>query len=308
MGDTVVKAIADLVNWAGSLTILPGENGAKAALRSAAERVSQNSFKRGGNFQMAVPGRPLPYQAGDNTETEKKLTVQEHAMNRLSSLLEEEELKEAKEAGKHGDSTQRDMHLYHYILSREIRNLMKDVEASPPKTYSYHDWAWYLKLLGQDEQDASRHRRAPAKPDQPSQDAGKELEYLGQASGTNDDLTWSWLGTRSPLMGNKAEAEWLLEKMSAALERELYNMHSGKASRRKPPISFDDILNKEEERTGPEGAREVDEAVDGKDDKDDKDDEKTAEKQSRESSKSSAEDRPTSDEKEVKDEPSAERE
>lgn len=289
MGDTVVKGVADLVNWTGQLTILPGENGVKAALREAAERVKQNSVLRGKNFQTAVPGRALPYKAGmdDGTEARKR-TVNEHTLHRLSEYLEESELKEAKEASKHGDPTQRDMHLYHYMLSHEIRQLMKDVQASPPKAYSYHDWAWYLKLLGQDEQDPKHHRSPPIKPEQKADGTGSGLEHLGQGQGDSGDLTWSWLGTRSPLMGNKTEAEWILEKLSKALEQELYNMHSGKAPKRKPPISFDDILKKEKERTGSEGARNVDQAVDGKENGHEVE---GAEKQWSESSKSPGEDK-----------------
>jgi potassium channel subfamily K len=257
MGDTVVKSIADLVNWTGTLTILPGENGMKAAWRSGLQALAK---RLPGGFHMMLPGKAFGDKANAFSEEKKQPSVQQHAFDKLSKYIEDSQLDEAREAGKHGDSHQRDHHLYLYVLSKEIRHLMKDVNESPPKTYSYHDWAWYLKLLGQDERDRSNHRDPPIEPDQKREDAKNEREYLGQGGGTNGELTWSWLGTRSPLMGNKSEAEWLLESLSTALERELYNMHSNSGPRRRAPISFNDVLKKEKEHN--EAASETEDVKD----------------------------------------------
>lgn len=53
-----------------------------------------------------------------------------------------------------------------------------------------------------------------------------------------DDLLseWSWLSEESPLMSRKSESEWILERLSAALVRELNRQRKG--SRRHPPISM----------------------------------------------------------------------
>jgi potassium channel subfamily K, other eukaryote len=51
-------------------------------------------------------------------------------------------------------------------------------------------------------------------------------------------VSWSWLSNESPLMSRKCEAEWILERLSAALERELNR--SRKGFKRKPPISLSD--------------------------------------------------------------------
>jgi potassium channel subfamily K len=37
-------------------------------------------------------------------------------------------------------------------------------------------------------------------------------------------VKWSWIGNRSPLMGNKEEAEWVLERLTRTLQRELEEM------------------------------------------------------------------------------------
>lgn len=262
MGDTVVKSIADFVNWTGSLTILPGENGPKAAWRSAVQALGK---RLPGSFATQFPGKSTPKSDNDESWRHGSETVEQHLIERLTSHIEDEQLAEAREAGKHGDTTERDHHLYLYVLSKELRQLMKDVQESPPKKYSYHDWAWYLKLLGQDENDRSKHRSPPIEPEQKRRDAEGEREHLGLGGGKKGNLTWSWLGTPSPLMGSKNEADWLLENMSAALERELYELHSNKKTKRKSPISFDDVAKKADEDTSGDahGIKEAKKAANG---------------------------------------------
>jgi potassium channel subfamily K len=59
-------------------------------------------------------------------------------------------------------------------------------------------------------------------------------------SHTQDFLrSWSWLSRDSPLMSSKSEAEWILDRLSAALERELYRQQSGR--REQPPIGLRDV-------------------------------------------------------------------
>ncbi len=51
-------------------------------------------------------------------------------------------------------------------------------------------------------------------------------------------LDWSWLSNESPLMSRGSEAEWILDRLSAALERELNRQRKG--YKRRPPISLKD--------------------------------------------------------------------
>lgn len=48
---------------------------------------------------------------------------------------------------------------------------------------------------------------------------------IGQAAGNNGEkrVPWSWLGPRSPLMSSTDESKWLLERLMAALEKELWS-------------------------------------------------------------------------------------
>jgi len=268
MGDTVVKGFEDFTIWAGSLTILPGEKGARATLKSSINKVTRQRLFKADTFRMGLPPGFLPFgdESKHKAEDEEKHTIEDHAANRLYSYVEETELQEASEAQEKGDITERDTHLYHYVLAKEVRNLMTDVNASPPRQYNYREWAWYLKLMGQDENDESQHRKPPVKVrSKAGPGRGKvELEQLGEASGEDGGLKWSWLGTRSPLMGNKSEAEWLLQKLSAVLERELENVRrGGSKDERRPPISLAD-LQKEQRDVRRERAR--DERIGSSDD------------------------------------------
>lgn len=220
MGDTVIKAFKDLTIWVGSLTVLPGEAGLMASLKVGLKRLEQGKLSKRDDQRDATLG-----------------TSETSAMERLAEHIEEEELGEAEEAGEHGDTLERDIHFYHFVLAKEIRQLMKDVDASPPKQYTYNEWAYYLRLIGQDESDAARHRKPKIqghKHDKPD---------LGTADGGEEGHAWSWLGIRSPLMGNKNEAQWLLHRMSTTLELEMRKMRSPDAKKRKdpPPISMAEI-------------------------------------------------------------------
>lgn len=241
MGDTVVKAFEDFTIWAGSLTILPGENGARATLRASIDKITRQRLFKADTFQM---GQLLvPYSGENKGEQEEMRTIEDHAVDQLTAYVEKAEIEDAAAAESHGDTLERDIHLYHFVLAKELRNLMRDVSASPPRQYSYREWAWYMKLMGQDENDESLHRKPPVKV-RSRKPLGRDktvLEKLGKADGEGGDLRWSWLGTRSPLMGNKSEAEWLLEKLSTVLERELLKLRSGEAKKTKPPISLADI-------------------------------------------------------------------
>lgn len=112
-----------------------------------------------------------------------------------------------------------------------------DTTASTPKKYSYDEWVYFLRLLGEDEHDASTHKHAPDLENKTSRHdddatrqrafdlSGQEGAYgKGSKKGTDkkeEKVKWSWIGNRSPLMGDKEEAEWLLEKLFIRLEESL---------------------------------------------------------------------------------------
>jgi len=244
MGDTVVKGFSDFTIWAGSLTILPDEGGTRASIKASASKLSRGRLFHSEELHVDKPPGLLPH--GDGNDTKKKNNLEDVALDRAASHVEDEELGEAEDAGERGDYLERDIHFYHYVLAKELRNVMRDVETSPPKQYSYQEWAYYLKLIGEDEAEAANHRRPPIKPE--NRDA-PDLGTAGRSDAKHEDAgvgatkPWSWLGIRSPLMGNKNEADWIMERLSATLENELKKMRSRdpEEQKRPPPISMSDL-------------------------------------------------------------------
>lgn len=112
-----------------------------------------------------------------------------------------------------------DRHDYHLLLIDEISRVTQHLKSRPPRKYDFHEWAWYLRLIGEDESSADTHKKAVPK----SKKKGKDQDQ-GAEGGARDEpekLQWSWVGSRSPLMGSQEEAEWILEKLEQKLAGEL---------------------------------------------------------------------------------------
>ncbi|KAK8185347.1 uncharacterized protein BKA78DRAFT_346679 [Phyllosticta capitalensis] len=265
MGDTVVKSFADFTIWLGSLSVLPDESGIRATVKSNLAKVRQsNLLKRDASLPNKNQSNTAEKPEDNDIPKDPKIHLDSVALNRLAKHIEDEELWEAEEAGERGDALDRDIHFYHFVLAREIRRLMRDAAAAPPVRYPYAEWAYYLRLLGQDEADPKRHRKPPVKPHRGGGGGGGSLRHrntttasdhrpdLGVAGGAPQEgggggssYSWSWLGTRSPLMGSKTEAQWILERMSATLEAELRKMRAkgySRETRERPPVSMEDLL------------------------------------------------------------------
>ncbi|ROW01250.1 hypothetical protein VMCG_05891 [Cytospora schulzeri] len=115
-----------------------------------------------------------------------------------------------------------DIHDYHLILIDEISRVTQHMKTQPPRKYSFAEWAWYLKLIGEDERSAQRHQKAV--PQDRKKPPGQGGDDGGEQSPIKEDrekLQWSWVGSRSPLMGSQEEAEWILEKLEQKLSNEL---------------------------------------------------------------------------------------
>ncbi|KAK4539890.1 hypothetical protein LTR36_010284 [Oleoguttula mirabilis] len=283
MGDTVVKWVSDLTVLVGSITVLPGEQGFRAGTKSVLQNMLANIKESLQNF--TPPGLLGDRPGGHGIKHEKRIDSSEHerhmmdrVADRLTSHVEKEELQEAKQAERQGDDLEADIHFYHYVLARECRNVQKDLSATPPKQYTWQDWEYFLKLMG-NEDDPKDYpgqkqpdilvpealRMAPssgsAGSDQTMTDGAvdreTEMKEWKQAHEkhkkfrphpdrknkrqltTMDVLDWSWLSDKSPLMGSRSEPEWILERLSAALERELNRQRKG--FKRQPPISMSEV-------------------------------------------------------------------
>jgi potassium channel subfamily K len=222
MGDTIIKAFKDFTIWIGSFTVLPDENGLASAVKVGIGRMKR--------------GKVWKEKALDHKDTPG--ASERRGLDRVAEHVEEEELGQAEESGKHGDYLERDIHFYHFVLAKEVRQMLSDMQTSPPRQYTYEEWTYYLRLLGQNEEDASGHRR----PEDQHQHSKGDAPDIGTAD-DGDDINWSWLGIRSPLMGNTNESEWLLQRLATKLEAEMRKLSSPNEKERteKPPISMADM-------------------------------------------------------------------
>ena len=253
MGDTVIKGIRDLTLWLGAFTVLPGEDSTTKKVKAVAQKVKHQGNVVGHESpagEMQPGGVDLPDSDIDLEEARKRKTPQTKttkASDRLGSEFEQRELDEAEEAKQKGDKLSEDSHLYHFLLVKEIRKVMKDAGEEPPKKYAFAEWAWFMRLLGEDEKDSRYHRQAPdSKPEkgqmgtattkagERSDGTIEEGEDLANSSGdglkspdksiaksTAETTPWSWVGERSPLMGDTSEPDWVLERLCERLESQL---------------------------------------------------------------------------------------
>jgi potassium channel subfamily K, other eukaryote len=113
---------------------------------------------------------------------------------------------------------------YHSMLIKEINSVIRHLNSNPPRKYTFSEWSRYLKLIGEDESDPITHGVAHRKVRVDG--AGVGTAASGEACGEEAGTKWSWLGERSPLMGNKGEAEWVLGRLTRTLEKELEAMKS----------------------------------------------------------------------------------
>jgi len=72
-----------------------------------------------------------------------------------------------------------------YLIMKEMENVVEHMNASPPRQYTFAEWTWFLKLLGEDE------------------------------------TSWSWLGAKSPIITTTDEPSWVLKRLMARLRDEL---------------------------------------------------------------------------------------
>ena len=250
MGDTVVKGIRDLTLWLGEFTVLPGEAGARHRFKSLVDQTLGGKISRGASDVDAPPG----FLSGGKDKDEEKANVggpRAAGTDLLARNVENDELKAAQDAKARGEILRADSHVYHYLLIKEFRSVMKHLNESPPRKYSYDEWAWFLKLMGEDEAHHASHRAPPVKITNASPEKEPDMQQ-GQTDDKEGEIRqWSWLGNRSPLMGETEEAEWVLERLSMTLEKEL-KKQSDANDRARAANHSGDLVKKVESSDGSE--------------------------------------------------------
>ncbi|KAG9231192.1 potassium channel-like protein [Amylocarpus encephaloides] len=242
MGDTIVKVIRDLTLWVGNVTLLPGDKGFKSSLKESINKLSLGKLFSDYDPEEAPPGilgdSKRRHSSSSNQDEGRKSHKNdpESAAQKEDFSHAKEERKSALKRGKHNDKLPSSKHHYHLMLIKEISSVIQHLNSSPSREYSFEEWAWYLKLVGEDEDDARMHRKPINKPKGEADHEG----FGGLEIGTNGSepgeeakpVKWSWVGNRSPLMGNKEEAEWVLERLTKTLERELQSIRDEEMERK----------------------------------------------------------------------------
>lgn len=170
---------------------------------------------------------PSSKRAGDgSSSTSSKKTRRGHSNNDISAqTVSMTRAPSMARTGAQLPAVPDDPHDYMVVLIDEISLVTQHMKSHPPRKYSFEEWAWYLRLIGEDEGSAETH----TKPVPRSRRRNKKNETGGSVEGKTqgDDpgrLQWSWVGSRSPLMGSQEEAEWILEKLEQRLAEELRAM------------------------------------------------------------------------------------
>ncbi|KAL1301593.1 hypothetical protein AAFC00_005823 [Neodothiora populina] len=249
MSDTVVQFFSNVTIWIGTLTVLPGEGGFRA---TAKEQLKQVPISKLNPKKFASHHAP-DFARGSHARDEETyndgehVTIHDRIADRLATHLKGDELHAAAKAQQSGDTLDRDLHFYHFVLACESKRLLEHLSASPPKQYEWSEWEYFLKLMAI-EYDESMLTGQEVVPE------GLRLpETKEEWEEKKRRYRWSWLGEKSPLMGHQTETEWILERLSACLEKELRNsrlLHGKRDKRTVPPISLRDLIKRGQAKDG----------------------------------------------------------
>ncbi|KAI4715701.1 voltage-gated potassium channel [Aureobasidium sp. EXF-10727] len=241
MGDTVVQLFSNATEWIGSLTVLPSEQGIRSALQAAWNSLTATHPIHHSHHDLH-PGGVSQTETGRSEDQDQHMTMTDRIADRMARHLEAEELEDALTAEQHGDSLERDIHFFNFLLARETQRLLKDLNASPPKRYEWGEWEYFLKLMANDADapDLSGDVLVPEELRLPETREEWKIKHI--------EHRWSWLSRASPLMGHQSETEWILERLGACLERELRESrllpYRTREERRPPPVSMYDMIRR----------------------------------------------------------------
>ncbi|PKS08653.1 hypothetical protein jhhlp_005042 [Lomentospora prolificans] len=221
--ETIVKVVRVVTLELGKRTVLPGEHGSEGDLETILYMLSFGRlFKRKFSLENDLYVQPkrsrLECDSVDeqvdcdlSNDDPSRGGVAQPSSSRPPSAAEQQ-----------------------YRLISAISTIARDLRAEPNKHYPYEQWAYYLRLLGEDEGSGSTHRMPNIKLAMArrrnrmcrcmipwawdDEDSGSQHE---EGASHEEGVRWSWLGNRSPLMKQVTEGEWLLEKLTKKLKGEL---------------------------------------------------------------------------------------
>ncbi|KAF4831521.1 Outward-rectifier potassium channel TOK1 [Colletotrichum tropicale] len=218
-GDTVVKAIRDATLELGNVTILPGERGFRKELLALLDRWTCGVIFKGSlmdekdELPPGFLGNAHRLEQGsseeDDNDTDAYSSVPDPTSGRQQSRVRDPTAPLPSSRAE-----------YHFLLISEIAAVRQHSKQKPAKKYSFAEWAWYLKLIGEDESSSATHRKA--RPHIHSKKKkSRRRKVRDEDMECPDEDKWSWVGSQSPLMGSLEECEWIIEKLTEKLRDEL---------------------------------------------------------------------------------------
>ena len=107
-------------------------------------------------------------------------------------------------------------------LALAIRKTADDLKAGIPKKYDYEEWVEFTRLI---------------------RFTTRSLEELEEDE-DHGVVNWDWIGEDSPMLADKSETEWVLDRLCESLDRYMRQHSSHRTCK--------DITEKEEPRTNEE--------------------------------------------------------
>ncbi|KAI0849761.1 voltage-gated potassium channel [Daldinia vernicosa] len=289
-GDTIVKGIEDGTLLLGNLTILPGDYGFKNEIKQLLSKLSCGMLFMDYDVEETPPGflgaaHEQPKDDEDDDEEDEGRASNSTDINNAESnqrAQEDVEKGESPSSRKslptqrldtNSNSPRRSVSVareslptelpksraeYHLVLIDEIIRVTKHLRHSPERKYTFKEWAWYLRLIGEDESSAEKHRRPEHQPPElrgprsstDDEDSNSTNENDGEEEASPAEKPWSWVGHRSPLLDPREEAEWILDRLEQKLREELEDVVRKESGKKKGRDKLRRV--KEEERQNEE--------------------------------------------------------
>ncbi|CAG7561939.1 unnamed protein product [Fusarium equiseti] len=204
--DTVVRIIRDGIILVGKVTILPDDRGFARNLKTIISKITFGKvFTRNTNepddrgASSKATGQQLPTH-------QPRFTIPDPQKSRLCADF-------ASRSQTNVGDLPTGAHLQLLLMS-EIRDILGHLKENKPHHYTFEEWAWYLKLIGEDENDPRTHGSV----DQ------QECDHTVLRK-------WSWIGSQSPLISTNGESEWILGRLMDRLQLLLTGENRGKEMR-----------------------------------------------------------------------------
>ena len=214
IGDSISEGVSTSTIWIAEH--VPAKTRVLAALKWSAHDAKKG---KGGAFTEANPpgfmdGRP--YAAGKKVNDFQASAIRGMNQDIESGDMSPLQSKDAATAKAYRP----------YLLIKAVQDVVNHLDATPPRVYSYAEWTWFLKLLGEDESQWKHHRSLTAVRDaeQTRNSNDDEEDDDGETEKNILPGQWSWLGEKSPLITSNDEPRWVMERLMRVLERELKGM------------------------------------------------------------------------------------